>query len=113
MIEGYQFGQIKIAGQIYTSDVIIKAGEIISGWWRKEGHKCYWEDITPYLSSEIKCVILGTGAYGLMRPDSSLIAKLRERGIEIIIQPTKEAVKSFNERVSEVKSILAGFHLTC
>ncbi len=113
MIESYSFGQIVIDGKTYTQDVIIRAGEVIPSWWRKEGHRCDWEDIAPYISAGIKCVILGSGASGLMRPTEKLREKLEEKGIELIVHPTKEAVQIYNARIKEADQILAGFHLTC
>lgn len=37
-IENYNFGEIKIDGKTYTSDVIIYKDKVEDSWWRKEGH---------------------------------------------------------------------------
>ncbi|HDD35793.1 MAG TPA: hypothetical protein ENF30_03215 [Candidatus Desulfofervidus auxilii] len=113
MIEQYHFGHIVINGKAYNSDVIVTKDNVFSSWWRKEGHKVYWEDLERFITPEIKTVILGTGASGLMQPTTELKQKLAERGIELIAMPTKKAIEVFNSYIKEKKEVLGGFHLTC
>ena len=52
-------------------------------------------------------LIVGTGAYGQMRPD----AELRQRGVEVEALPTGEAVHRYGE-LDPVRTA-AALHLTC
>ncbi|MCD6319278.1 MAG: Mth938-like domain-containing protein [Candidatus Desulfofervidaceae bacterium] len=113
MIEGYSFGKITINGHTYWQDVVIKDQEVFSPWWRKEGHKVYWEDLKEFITPETEIVVLGTGSSGLMRPTQQLREKLQERGITLVAMPTREAVKVFNSHIGERKAVLGAFHLTC
>ncbi|HDD43624.1 MAG TPA: hypothetical protein ENG63_02005 [Candidatus Desulfofervidus auxilii] len=113
MIEDYRFGKIVINGNTYTSDVIVTKTKIFPSWWRKEGHKVYWIDLEKFITPDIKIVILGTGASGLMQPTAELKEKLKEKGIKLIALPTKEAIKVFNDYLKKEEEILGGFHLTC
>ncbi|RLI30667.1 hypothetical protein DRO48_02760, partial [Candidatus Bathyarchaeota archaeon] len=44
-IEAYGFGYIVVDGKRYTSDVIIFPDRVMDGWWRKEGHRLYVDDL--------------------------------------------------------------------
>jgi len=113
MIEQYSFGQITINGHTYRQDVVIKGQKIFPSWWRKEGHKVYWEDLQEFITPEIEIVILGTGHSGLMQPTQQLKDRLQEKGIILIAEPTKKAIKTFNSYIQTGKAVLGGFHLTC
>lgn len=113
MIEKYSFGQITIDGHTYWQDVVIKGQEVFSPWWRKEGHKVYWEDLKEFITPETEIVVLGTGSSGLMQPTRGLREKLQEKGITLVAVPTKEAIKAFNSYIQTGKAVLGAFHLTC
>lgn len=112
MIDSYSFGTIVINGKKYSSDVIIYPSRIDSKWWRREGHSLYLEDIEEILRQDPDILIIGTGAYGAMNVPEKVREKIRELGIELIIDKTPSAVKTYNELISS-KEIIAALHLTC
>jgi hypothetical protein len=56
-------------------------------------------------------LLVGTGAYGQMRPDPETLEHLRKRGIEVEALPTDEAVRRYGER--DPRRTAAALHLTC
>ncbi|KPJ71698.1 hypothetical protein AMJ50_01005 [Parcubacteria bacterium DG_74_3] len=115
MIEEYRFGIIIINGKRYNYDVeVYWTGEVLS-WWRKESHIFNAEDIKRALEKNPDTIILGTGAYGAAKVTEKTQEAIREKGVDLIIDKTEEAVKTFNiilEKEKENK--LTGlFHLTC
>jgi len=112
VIDSYKFGQIVVDGQIYSSDVIVFPDSIDSSWWRKSGHRLCLEDIKEILEEKPEAVVIGTGAYGLMRVDKEVKYYAQARGIELVVDKTKKAVQKFNELAAQKKTIGA-FHLTC
>ena len=114
MIESYSFGKITIDGQEYTEDVIIMpSGEVVSPWWRKAGHELALSDIKEILEATPSVLVVGTGDPGMMKPISGLGANLQAKGIRVIVQPTKQAVDTFNALREESEVVAACFHLTC
>jgi len=121
IIENYQFGGITINSVHYTSDVIIFSDYVKSNWWRKEGHSLCVEDLDEVLKSNPDILIIGTGCYGVMKVPEKIIEHLNNKGIQVIILKTGEAVKKFNEFCAEEKgnseppkkNVVAGLHLTC
>jgi hypothetical protein len=53
MIESYDFGVMVVNGKRYTSDLIIYQEKVFDGWWRKEGHRLYMEDLNKIFSFEL------------------------------------------------------------
>jgi len=112
-IEKYSFGSIIVNGKKYTRDLIIFPNKIRENWWRKEGHKLHLEDLKEVLEYKPEILVIGTGAYGIMRVPDDVIKKLTEAGIRVIVKKTKEACEAFNTLIKEGKNVVAALHLTC
>jgi len=113
MIEKYSFGSIVVKGQTYKSDLKIIGGDVVSNWWRKEGHLLRIEDINDILKYKPEVLIVGTGFFGMMKIDEALKRFLEEKGIKLIAERTSKAVKTFNEVYGEFTKVAGAFHLTC
>ncbi len=112
-IDDYAFGELEINGRRYTSDLLICAGEIKANWWREEGHSLAMEDLDWVFAHDPDLLIIGTGKSGVMRVPIVVKQKLEEKGIELIDQPTEQAVQKFNQVQDSEQVVAAGFHLTC
>lgn len=112
MIEGYQFGKIKIDGKEYTSDVIVDM-EKVNEWWRKEGHEVCLEDIEKVFMENPEVLVFGTGSSGLMQVLPKTEEYLVSKGIQVIIKPTAQAIEEYNRLEQEGKKVVGLFHLTC
>ncbi len=112
-IEDYSFGRIVINGRAYNSDVKIILDKVVPNWWRKEGHHLYPEDIQDILDSGVEILVVGTGAYGVMKIDPTVKEACAERGIRLETYKTAEAVKRFNELARAGEKVAGAFHLTC
>lgn len=115
LIDSYDFGSIIVKGRKYTSDVIVFPERVVEGWWRKEGHRLNVEDLKEILNYKPKpeVLVVGTGYYGLVKILPEVENSLKERGIKLVAQPTKEACKTFNTLLSSGKQVVGAFHLTC
>ncbi len=112
MIETYRFGFMKIAGKGYHKDLMICKNRVIPGWIRRTGHLLQYPDLEHYIESSINEIIIGQGAFGLMRVDPQCLSKLEKRDICVTASKTSDAVTTFNKSKNKDK-ILAAFHLTC
>ena len=64
------------------------------------------------LKKEPEIIVIGTGAYGVAKVTEKAQEEIMERGIKLIIDQTKEAIRSFNFLFSK-KKVIGLFHLTC
>jgi hypothetical protein len=110
-IGGYGFGRVTIDGREETRDVIVLPERVVRGWWRKEGHGLVLEDLGEVLDDLPAHLLVGTGAYGRMRPDPGALETLRARGIEVEVLPTADAVQRYTQL--DPRTTAAALHLTC
>jgi hypothetical protein len=110
-IEGYRFGQIVVDGEEETRDLIVLPDRVVTNWWRADGHKLVLADLDDVLEELPQHLLVGTGAYGQMRPDPETVEQLRERGVEVEALPTADAVLRYREL--DPRRTAAALHLTC
>jgi hypothetical protein len=110
-IDAYGFGRVTIDGREETHDVIVLPGRVVRGWWRKEGHGLVLEDLDEVLDELPERLLVGTGAYGQLRPDPGALETLRARGIEVEVLPTADAVRRYAQL--DPRRTAAALHLTC
>ena len=112
MIDLYDFGEVFIDGKRYTSDVIIYPDRVNDSWWRKQGHQLCVDDLEDVLESRPDTIVVGTGNPGLMVVLPETEKQINSKGIKLIVQPTKEACKTYN-KLSPSQKVIALLHLTC
>jgi hypothetical protein len=111
VIEGYEFGRVTVDGREETRDVIVLPGRVVRDWWRKEGHGLVLEDLEQVLDELPERPLLGTGAYGQLRPDPDTLETLRARGVDVEVLSTAEAVRRYGQL--DPQRTAAALHLTC
>jgi hypothetical protein len=110
-VESYRFGHLVVDGEEATNDVIVLPNRVLHNWWRRDGHALVLDDLREVLDELPSRLVVGTGAYGRMRPDPGTLRQLRERGIEVEALPTEEAVRRYREL--DPARTAAALHLTC
>jgi len=132
MIEEYKFGSITIDGKTYNHDVEVRwtpkeslsdptgqAGEVLK-WWRKESHIIDAEDVKRAIEQNPDTIIIGTGESGVAEVTEATKEEIKLNGIELIIDLTEQATKTFNvineeskEEEGKQRKVMGLFHLTC
>ena len=112
MIDSYDFGRITIDGKRYSTDLIVFPDKVKAGWWRKEGHSLQIVDLMEVLEAKPEVLVVGTGYSGMMDVPPETIAHIGSEEIELVVQKTAEACKTFN-RLAESRTVVAALHLTC
>jgi hypothetical protein len=110
-IEGYRFGHVVVDGVEQTRDVIVLPDRVVTNWWRADGHSLALGDLDEILDELPEHLVVGTGAYGQMRPQPETLELLRDRGVEVEALPTDEAVRRYAEL--DPRRTAAALHLTC
>jgi len=111
-IDSYSFGQIVVEGTTYTSDLIIYPGRVEANWWRNKGHLLQPEDLQGVIEYKPQTIVVGTGAYGLMRVAPQTRDSIETLGIKLVCEPTEEACRIYKE-ISSSDRVVACLHLTC
>lgn len=120
MIEEYHFGSVTIDGKTYNHDVEVRwTGEVLS-WRREEGHVIDVEAVRRAVEQNPETIVIGTGESGLAEVTEDAHNFIKGKGINLIIDKTEEATKTFNiikeeseEEEGEQRKVIGLFHLTC
>ncbi len=113
-IDRYLFGSLVADGREFRTDVLITPAGVRDGWRRREGHVVRAEDLSDLLEDHPERLVIGTGAYGRMRPAPDLGRELAQRGVIVEEMPTAAAVERINEMLRVGAAGWAGaLQLTC
>ncbi len=112
MIESYTFGNIKINGKQYSSDVIIYPDRVKANWRREQGHSVSVNDIEEIIAYSPEVIIFGKGSPGQMDVPAKIKDYINSKNIGLIIEDTKKACEIFN-KLCQTKNAVAALHLTC
>ncbi|RLJ07554.1 MAG: hypothetical protein DRP12_02020 [Candidatus Aenigmatarchaeota archaeon] len=110
-IDSTTFGEIKIDGKVYYSDVIV--------WWdgrveyREKSHVFAVDEYAKIAKEKPDCIVVGTGQAGVVRLEPQVLDLAREQGIEIFTEKSPKAIEIFNAFVKEGKRAVAVIHVTC
>lgn len=111
MIESYDFGHIVINGKAYGHDVMLYK-EAVTPWIRENGHNVSIDDLRG-VPDGIEIFVMGNGYSGVCIFPRETKRYLEAKGIEVIVQVTGQAYKTYNKFAEEGKNVCGGFHLTC
>ena len=109
-IDSVIFGEIKIDGKDYYSDVIV--------WW--DGHvkliaKNHILNINA-LGKVIKrnpdIIIIGTGLRGMVKIDPEVKMVCENSKVTLYSDPTKKAIEMYNGMIARQKRVAGIFHIT-
>ena len=110
-ISDYRFGRIEIDGVAFTRDVIVLPDRVVPNWWRRDGHSLWLEDLDAVIDELPTRLVVGAGHDGRLRPQTETIRALEERGVEVLVLPTTDAVRRYAEL--DPATTAAALHLTC
>lgn len=112
MIESYSFGKFVIAGKEYKSNIKLFDKEVHEYKHLPE-HKIAIDDLADLIAYNPKYIIIGTGAYGVIKISKEISDYIQKRGINLIVQKTGEACQTYNALLKEGKKVAALLHNTC
>jgi hypothetical protein len=116
-IEKTKFGSITISGETYEHDVIIRLDGRVEKRKKKLSKEVFG---TSHIISQAEAeyvyepgatrLVVGTGQSGMASLSDQAAAFFRARGVAVELQPTPEAIRSWDEAEG---SAIGLFHVTC
>jgi hypothetical protein len=101
-----------VDGEEHTQDLILLPERVVANWWRKDGHRLVAADLKEVLDAAPEALVVGTGAYGLMRVPEETRRAVEAAGIQLHVARTGKAWRLFNDLQSCHRT--AGvFHIAC
>ncbi len=110
-----EFGLIDVDGVTYEHDLVLDRGEIRKR--KKKASKKFRETFghTPLSVEEDipwRCtrLVIGTGAYGRLPVMDEVKREAKDRGVELVVLPTADAIKMLQKHPKKTNAVL---HVTC
>lgn len=116
-IDSTEFGSICIGGITYAHDVLIRlSGEVekrkkkLSKQYYGSSHTISRDEAEFVYEPGCERLVLGAGHYGNVQLSSEAEAFFAEHHCRVILQPTREAIRTYNRSESGTVGL---FHVTC
>jgi hypothetical protein len=116
-IDKTKFGSITIAGEKYEHDVLIRPNGKVDKRKKKlskavygTSHRLSLAEANHIYAEGTERVIIGTGQTGMVQLSKEAQAFFLQKGCQVDLVPTPEAIRLWNEAKGEVIGL---FHITC
>lgn len=116
-IDSTRFGQIKIEGEVFENDVIIRLDGEVKKRKKKLSKAIYGTshvislDEAKYIYEEgAEGLIIGSGQSGMVKLSDEAAAYFQARKCRVQLLPTPQAIRLWNQSQG---AILGLFHVTC
>lgn len=76
-------------------------------------HKIKKEEIEELIQGQPEIIIVGTGTNDAARVAPDIASWAKERNLELLLQPSYDAVAMLNELTAQEKEVAALIHITC
>jgi hypothetical protein len=117
MIEEYISGDIIVNGVAYQNDIMSDWKENVSEWESED--EMGLRDLIPALEKNPEAIVVGTGEDENISVARDVFDYLRQKGIKLVVDRTREAVRTFNilkensfEEEGRQCRVVGFFHLT-
>ena len=116
-VDSLDFGSIVVDGKPYAYDVLLLPDGTVR---EREADKAMFgnhtikrNEIEPLVKAKPETIVVGTGTSGLARVSADAEGYAREANLNLVVLPSSEAIKKFNQLVDEGRSVAALIHITC
>jgi len=109
-IESVKFGEIRIDGKDYYSDVVV--------WWDgkieliPKAHQFGMNELLNLLKKKPEMLVVGTGIEGCVEILEEVTQEMENRELMLFVENSRNALEIFNGLVSEGKKVVAFIHVT-
>ena len=116
-IEKFSFGSIVIEGKNYRRDVLIFADGTVKkrkgGFLMFGSHKINKKEMEELIQSQPEIIIVGTGTDSVANIAPDVKSWVEERNLNLLVQPSYDAVAMLNKLTEQNKKVAALIHITC
>ena len=116
-IDDTRFGSISIGGTVYRHDVVVRLSGKVKKRKKKlskavygSSHTVSLEEAEQVYDEGAERLIVGTGQHGLLALCDEAAQYFRDRGCQVDLMPSPEAIGAWNEARG---SVIGLFHVTC
>jgi hypothetical protein len=111
-IQEYKIGSFLINNKRYLSDIKI-VNKRPFYWNDRNRYNLEESNLNDLFKAKPEVIIIGTGASGMLKVSQDIKEMIKERNTGVVVEPTPQAVKSFNKAVKANLNVAAIMAATC
>jgi hypothetical protein len=116
-IDGLTFGSIVVEGSKYRRDILIFADGTVKkrkgGFLMFGSHNIKKQELEELSQGQPEILIVGTGTNGAAHIAPEAESWARGKNLNLLVQPSYDAVAKLNELAEQKKKVAALIHITC
>ena len=116
-IESCSWGNIKVSGGQSFKDCKIWKNKAKEWDWNITGTRhipgIQFSDVEEILSNNVDVLVLSKGMENRLQVPDDTINAIKDRGVKVYIEQTENAVKLYNQLVTQGINVGGLFHSTC
>jgi hypothetical protein len=116
-IDSFNFGFIVVADKQYTHDVVILPDGTVKernpGKGRLGSHSIARSEIEALTRVQPDVILIGTGVHGMARLAHDAEFYLTEPNLNLMMLPSPQIVRKFNQYMEDGERVAALIHVTC
>ena len=112
MIEEHKFGSFLINGRRFYGDLKIIDSQV-KYWSAREKHLLAVKDVKDIVDSQPQMIVVGKGNSGYLEISQEVKNLCSQNRIALSTGTNTEAIKKYNQALTENKKVAAIFHATC
>jgi hypothetical protein len=116
-IDKFSFGSAIIDGTKHIRDLILLTDGTMkqraSGFWIIGSHCIKKEEIEQLFASGTEVVVIGVGVLSRARLCDEAKSYAEQQSAELLVLPSRDAVRKWNQLADEGKRAAALIHITC
>ena len=112
MIDSYKFGEFIVDKKKFECNIELINDQVKEHRHLPE-HRLTLDDFQDLINANPSVLIIGTGAYGVVKPPQQIIKVIENKGIKVIVEKTGDACKTYNRILKQGKKVAALMHNTC
>jgi len=116
-IDKFSFGSAIIDGTKHIRDLILLPDGTIKrrkgSFWVVGSHNIKRDEVEQLFASEAEAIVIGVGILSRARLSDEAREYAAKRSTEMLVLPSRDAVRKWNQMVDEGKRAAALIHITC
>ncbi len=105
-IRSFSAGEIHVNEQVFFSNIIVTAEQIITDWSPPEIENLSIMDFRPALELDPELILFGTGLVQRF-PGSTMMSEIMRKGVGLEVMDTAAACRTFNVLTGEHRQVVA------
>jgi hypothetical protein len=106
-------GKVKYGQQVFEDDFIVSTFFEVFPRRPDDEHVVSREELERSVDEDTKVVMIGTGEFDVVKVSKDARKYCKENKYRLVVAPTKDLIKKYNNKVKKSQNVTAIMHVHC